>query len=127
MNKSKLPNTLFSAVLLMVPLPNLWGQQRVAQPGTVDPRTAVAYEVAGSRAESAALTDQPLAVRTPGMMVVPTSSIVRPEDAGLRWTTSAYESHGVSAADYGVGRRRSCGCDGKAGNCGGCHSDIHVC
>ncbi len=83
---------VFGSLLLAISLLNANGQDQVAQPGTFDPLTGSAHQQqttepsnsAGSVAEPA----QSEAVRTPGRIIVPSSSVVRPEDLGVRAHTN---------------------------------------
>ncbi len=83
---------VFGGLLLAMPLFNANGQDQVAQPGTFDPLTGSAHQsqttepsnTAGTVAEPA----QSGAVTMPGRIIVPSTSVVRAEDLGLRAHTN---------------------------------------
>jgi len=79
---------IVGALVIAMPLMTAAAQEPVKEPGAFDPQTATAHEAAGPSATPDALTAEPQAaagqiVRTPGRIVVPTSSVVRAQDAGL--------------------------------------------
>jgi hypothetical protein len=83
---------IFGALLLAMPLVNAIGQEQVAQPGTFDPQTATAHEATDPSAASAATAAGAQlpqgAVTRPGRIIVPSSSIVRAQDVGVRAHTN---------------------------------------
>jgi hypothetical protein len=81
------------AFLFAMPFVTANGQDQVAEPGTFDPNTATAHQSTGpsnavdsSAAQSQIVQSQ--AVKMPGRVIVPSSSIVNPADAGLKAHTN---------------------------------------
>jgi kumamolisin len=84
---------VLGALLIAFPLVTAYGQDQVAEPGTFDPETTNAHQtpepnVAVDAAAAAPQLIQSQAVKIPGRVIVPESSIVRPGDAGRRAHTN---------------------------------------
>lgn len=92
MNRSHL-STVLGALLFVLPLANAQAQDQVAEPGTFDPQTTTAHQAPepnNASNEAAVSPDvfQSQAVRIPGRVIVPQSSIARAGDAGQRAHTN---------------------------------------
>lgn len=83
---------ILAAALSVLPLVNAFGQAQVKEPGTFDPQTTSAHEAAdGAQALPALPSLQPAgpqAFRPAGKVIIPASSVARPEDTGVRAHTN---------------------------------------
>ena len=83
---------VFGGLLLAIPVFTANGQDRVAQPGTFDPLTETAHQKGASEPENtASSTAEPIpnaAVKIPGRIIVPSTTVARPEDIGFRAHTN---------------------------------------
>ena len=94
MKKRKLA-FVFGGLLLALPVLNANGQEHVSPPGSFDPQTATAHEQQTSEpangpdlANIGNQAPQADVVKTPGRVIVPSSSVMRPGDRGLRAHTN---------------------------------------
>ena len=76
---------ILSAALCVLPIVNAFGQE-VKQPGTFDPKTTSAHEGVPAVEAAAAMPELQVALapKPAGKVIVPASSVSRPEDIGLR-------------------------------------------